>query len=256
MAAGGDRLALMRQAIWRRYWVGLAVAWLVCLTGWAVVHRSAERYRSEVRVGVTLSPPVRAAGPGDTGMVERALTATPILEEVVLGTMMADAVASNRDLAAGVETLRRAITVRADGGQRFVVAIASTTPERTQAIADRLIEQFAGEGGPGMRLRVIEGPIAANDVGRLGRTWRALAVLVGGMIAGAVVACMAGWRGIGFATVDRLERRTGLPVLGAIRAVPADAARIAQGRQSRLATLAGVGLVVAAAAVIGVGSVA
>ncbi len=252
MAAGSDWLTLIRQAIWRRRWIGLAVAWLLCLAGWAVVHRPAERYRSEVRVGVALSSPVRAAGPGDTVMVERALTATPILEDVVLGTMMADAVASNRELAAGVESLRRAITVRADGGQRFVVAIASTTPQRAQAIATRLIEQFTGEGGPGMRLRVIDGPTAANTVDRLDRMWRVLAVLVGGMVAGAVVALAAGWRGTGFATVDRLERRTGLSVLGAIRAVPTHAARIAQGRQARLAMLVGVGLVVAAA-VIGVG---
>lgn len=252
MAAGSDWLTLIRQAIWRRRWIGLAVAWLLCLAGWAVVHRPAERYRSEVRVGVALSSPVRAAGPGDTVMVERALTATPILEDVVLGTMMADAVASNRELSAGVESLRRAITVRADGGQRFVVAIASTTPQRAQAIATRLIEQFTGEGGPGMRLRVIDGPTAANTVDRLDRIWRVLVVLVGGMVAGAAIALAAGWRGIGFATVDRLERRTGLSVLGAIRAVPTDAARIAQGRQARLAMLVGVGLVVAAA-VIGVG---
>jgi len=255
MAAGADRLALIRQAIWRRRWLGLAVAWLVCLAGWAVVHRPAERYRSEVRVGVTLSSPVRAAGPGDTVTVERALTATPILEDVVLGTMMADAVASNRDLAAGVASLRRAVTVRADGGQRFVVAVASTTPQRARAIATRLIEQFTGEGGPGIRLRAIDGPTAANTVDRLDRIWRVLAVLVSGVIAGAVVALAAGWRGTGFATVDRLERRTGLPVLGAIRAVSTDSARIAQGRQTGLAMLVGVGLVVAAAAVIGVGSV-
>jgi uncharacterized protein involved in exopolysaccharide biosynthesis len=47
-----DMLRRLLRGVWRRRWIGVGVAWLVCLAGWGGLHLVKDQYRVRARLYV------------------------------------------------------------------------------------------------------------------------------------------------------------------------------------------------------------
>ena len=66
MGAIYEEIRVALHAIWRRRWIALAVAWLICLAGWLVVSQIPNRYDSTARVRVDINTVLQ----GEIGITE------------------------------------------------------------------------------------------------------------------------------------------------------------------------------------------
>jgi len=85
------------RGIWRNRWYTLICAWIICLTGWAVVYRMPDQYEASARVFVDTQSVLRPlmkglaidANPGaQVGLVTRTLLSRPNLEKIARLTDM------------------------------------------------------------------------------------------------------------------------------------------------------------------------
>lgn len=142
------RIAL--HTIWTRRWLGLAVAWGVCVLGWLVVSQVPAKYESRARVFVQMRSVLPAgADPGaasdqaqDIDTVRQTLTSAVNLEKVVRGTDLAKGVATDRDVADRVAGLQNAIKVVAQQNNLFEITATAATPKLAAAITQKLIDIF------------------------------------------------------------------------------------------------------------------
>ncbi|WP_375248468.1 XrtA system polysaccharide chain length determinant [Sphingomonas sp.] len=142
------RIAL--HTIWARRWLGLGVAWGVCLLGWLVVSQMPSRYDSRARVFVQMrtvlptgsDPNAANDSARDVDTVRQTLTSAVNLEKVVRGTDLAQTVASDRDVADRVAGLQNAIKIVAQQDNLFEITTTAATPRLAAAITQKLIDIF------------------------------------------------------------------------------------------------------------------
>lgn len=137
------------HAIWRRRWVALAVAWVLCLAGWLVVSQMPNRYESHARVFVQLRqilPTDNAVAQvdqqKDVDRIRQTLTSAVNLEKVVRGTALANTVANDRDVADRVAGLQKAIKITAQQDNLFEIVTTSGSGKLAAAITQKLIDIF------------------------------------------------------------------------------------------------------------------
>ena len=141
------RLAL--HAIWRKRWIALAVAWVICLGGWFVVSRMPNQYESRARVFVQLRQ-VLPTQQGtatieqqkDIDRVRQTLTSTVNLQKVVRGTDLANTVANDRDVAERAAGLQKAIKLTAQQDNLFEISATLGKPKLATAVVQKLIDIF------------------------------------------------------------------------------------------------------------------
>jgi polysaccharide chain length determinant protein (PEP-CTERM system associated) len=145
-----DEVRIMAHALWARRWLGLAVAWGVCVLGWLVVSQMPSKYESRARVFVQM----RSVLPAGTDMaasnqdardvdtVRQTLTSAVNLEKVVRGTDLAKTVSSDRDVAARVAGLAEAIKIVAQQDNLFEITTTWSSPGAAAQITQKLIDLF------------------------------------------------------------------------------------------------------------------
>lgn len=119
MDAIWDEVRVALHAVWRRRWVALAIAWVICLAGWLVVSQIPNRYESSARVSVQLRSVLPGPDNGladvdqqrDVDRVRQTLLSAVNLEKVVRGTELANTVANDQDVANRVASLQKAIKI-------------------------------------------------------------------------------------------------------------------------------------------------
>ena len=145
-----EELRIALHTIWTRRWLGLAVAWAVCLAGWLVVAQVPSKYDSHARVFVqmrsvlpTATDPGAAADQAeDIDTIRQTLTSAVNLEKVVRGTDLAQGVASDRDVADRVAGLQNAIRIVAQQNNLFEITTTAASPRLAAAITQKLIDIF------------------------------------------------------------------------------------------------------------------
>lgn len=145
-----EELRIALHTIWTRRWLGLAVAWAVCVAGWLVVAQVPSKYESRARVFVQMRSVLPAgADPTaandqaqDIDTVRQTLTSAVNLEKVVRGTDLAQGVASDRDVADRVAGLQNAIKVVAQQNNLFEITTTAATPKLASTITQKLIDIF------------------------------------------------------------------------------------------------------------------
>ena len=161
-----DEVRVALHSVWNRRWLALAVAWGICLIGWLIVALIPNSYESEARVFVQvqslLSDKVGVDERERKKAMERVqetLTSTVNLEKVVRGTDLNLSVASDRELAAKVETLRENITVTSEKDNLFEITASSSMSNLSDAenavlareIVQKMIDIFVEENLAGDR---------------------------------------------------------------------------------------------------------
>lgn len=144
-----DEVRSAIHAVWMRRMLALAIAWGVCILGWAAVSRIPDSYESKARVLVELRQVLPSdGGVGTAGQqqdidrIRQTLTSSVNLEKVVRGTDLARTITKPADLGARVAGLQKAIKLTAQQDNLFEIAVTGADPAICRQVVQKLIELF------------------------------------------------------------------------------------------------------------------
>ncbi len=139
------------RAAWRRRWIGVAIAWAVCLVGWAGVYAIPNQFESSARLYVDadaiLTPllhgiAAESAPEGQLQLLQRTLLSRPNLEKLISKTDLDLTVHSQADRQRLVEKLGNTIQVRPQANHLFTITYRSTHPKRAYNVVQTLLTIF------------------------------------------------------------------------------------------------------------------
>jgi polysaccharide chain length determinant protein (PEP-CTERM system associated) len=137
-----ELLAYARGA-WKRRWLALAVAWLVCLVGWSVVAVLPNKYSVSARIYVdtdTLLAPLLKGLTVETNLaqqvmvMQRTLLTRPNLERVVRMADLDLRATTKEAHESLIESLGNQITIQGDRGARNLFSIAYASDDAASAV--------------------------------------------------------------------------------------------------------------------------
>jgi polysaccharide chain length determinant protein (PEP-CTERM system associated) len=151
-----DIKELMRTTLagmWRRRWLGVLVAWFVCLAGWAAVMYLPPVYQSSARIYVdsdTLLGPLLKGIAVESDMsrqvdfMQRTLLSRPNLDKVIRSTDLELQASDPSKRESMIAMLTRKIEVKSEGVGRnlFSVTYDSSDSHLTQAVVQSLLNIF------------------------------------------------------------------------------------------------------------------
>jgi polysaccharide chain length determinant protein (PEP-CTERM system associated) len=148
-------------SIWRRRWIALGVAWLVCLAGWGMVSTIPNTYESHARIMVQLYDPLSAQVGIDAGdrkrdvdRVRDTLTSSANLEKVIRGTRLGDNITDRKQMEGTIAGLAKSIKIVATQDNIFEISAQSRSgggmsdadgAHLAQDIVRKVIEIFGDE---------------------------------------------------------------------------------------------------------------
>jgi polysaccharide chain length determinant protein (PEP-CTERM system associated) len=144
-----DEARLALHAVWTRRWLGLAVAWGVCVLGWLLVSQIPSRYEAKARVFVqmrSILPADLAGAAGDqqrtVDQIRQTLISNVNLQKVVRGTDLAQTVSNDREVADRAAGLAQSIKVTAAQDNLFEITTSAANPKLARDITQKLIDIF------------------------------------------------------------------------------------------------------------------
>jgi len=139
------------RGLWRRRWFGVAVAWVVCLAGWAFVIHMPNQYEAKARIYVDTDSMLRPLMRGiaiDTNI----LTQVDVMQRTLLSRPNLQKVSHMADLDLGARTpaeaeevvngLRQRIVVSPDGRNLFSLAYTGPSRETATKVVQSLLTVF------------------------------------------------------------------------------------------------------------------
>jgi len=147
-------LLLLRRYVtgaWRRRWLALAVAWVICLAGWAAVMRLPPSYEVSAQVYVAADPVLTpllhgiAIGGGidsQVALLQRTLLSRPNIETLI---SKAGLLAGNNNLTANqalVKKLQDTIRIVPDTDSLFTIAYSNADPRLAYNIVQTMLSIF------------------------------------------------------------------------------------------------------------------
>ncbi|WP_338465893.1 GNVR domain-containing protein [Novosphingobium sp. ZN18A2] len=158
------RIAL--HGIWQRRWLALAIAWIVCLLGWAAVALVPNSYESKARIFVQIDN-VLADQIGisqgdrrrDIDRVRQTLTSSVNLEKVIRGTRLGDTITNDKQMESAVQGLAKQIKVVSQQDNLFEITATAgygqfgdvQNAKLAQDIVQKMIDIFREENLSGGR---------------------------------------------------------------------------------------------------------
>ncbi len=142
---------------WRRRWLALTTAWLVCLLGWTFVALLPDRYVASGEIYIetqsVLQPLLRGLAvdsdvDGQVAIMQQTLLTRPNLEEVARRTDLDISAKSPPDVDRLLDDLKQRISVRGAQRNLFSINVADTVPQRAKETVDALVNIFV-EGNLG-----------------------------------------------------------------------------------------------------------
>ncbi|WP_043343396.1 XrtA system polysaccharide chain length determinant [Belnapia moabensis] len=136
---------------WQHRWKAVALAWLVCIAGWAVVYSMPNQYRASTRMfadaDAILSQLLRdiAVDSGSTGQVEllqRTLLSRPNLERVATRTGLDLTVSNAAEREAMLTELGREVRIASQGRNLFIINYTTTEPRKARDVVQALVTLF------------------------------------------------------------------------------------------------------------------
>lgn len=159
------QLLIIARGMWRRRWVGVAVAWAVALVGAILVARMPERFEATARIYVDTQTVLKPLMQGlavqpdinqQVAMVARTLITRPNVEKLIRATDLDHTVRSPQERDQLVDRLMREIQLVGGGRENlFNVSYRDTRPERAKLLVQTLVSLFV-ESGLGNKRRDTE----------------------------------------------------------------------------------------------------
>ena len=139
------------DAIWRRRWHAIIIAWVVCAAGWLVVVMMPNQFRSEARIYVdtdgVLGPllkgiTITADLDRQVAIMQKTLLSRPNLERVVLMTDLDVTVTAPREMEALLGRLEAHTTIQGQGRSLFMIAHTDRNPVLAKEVVRALVTIF------------------------------------------------------------------------------------------------------------------
>jgi polysaccharide chain length determinant protein (PEP-CTERM system associated) len=156
----GQVISVLR-GMWRRRWIGLAVAWVAAIAGAAVVQQVPERFEAGSRIYVDTQSVLKpllsglAVQPDVTqqvSMLARTLITRPNVEKLIRSADLSITVKNEREHDALIDLLTREIKLTGGGRENlFNVTYRDTDPGRAQRVVQSLTTMFVDSGLGGKR---------------------------------------------------------------------------------------------------------
>lgn len=138
--------------VWKRKWLVLSVAWLVCLAGWGGVMLVPQRYESNARTFVDvnglLTPLLKGlvvdTTPSESeGYLRQTLLSRPNLDQVIVLANLGGQPATEVQHEELVGALARDIKVTTDGNNLVSISYTNRDPQVARNVVDALLTVFA-----------------------------------------------------------------------------------------------------------------
>lgn len=141
------------RGAWKRRWYGLALAWVICIGGWAIVATLPNKYDVRARVYVdtdTLLAPLLRGLTVETNLtqqvevMQRTLLARPNLERVIRMADMDLNIKTPDDLNVALANLGKVVSVSSERGARnlFNITYSSSDPRTGLKVVQSLLSIF------------------------------------------------------------------------------------------------------------------
>ncbi len=153
------------RGMWRRRWVGLAVAWAVALIGAIVVLRIPDRHEASARVYVDTQTVLKPLMSGlavqpnvdeQIGLLARTLISRPNIEKILRSTDLDVTVSTPLDKEKLVDSLMNRIKFIGSGRENiYSISFQDANPERARRVVQDLVSLFV-ESGVGNKRRDAE----------------------------------------------------------------------------------------------------
>ena len=154
------------RGMWRRRWIGLAVAWTVAVIGAIVVLRIQDRYEASARVFVDTQTVLKPLMSGlavqpnvdeQIGMLARTLISRPNIEKILRSTDLDVTVSSPIEKDRLVDTLIGRIKFTGSGRENiYSISYQDQSPDRAKRVVQDMLSLFV-ESGVGNKRRDSEG---------------------------------------------------------------------------------------------------
>jgi polysaccharide chain length determinant protein (PEP-CTERM system associated) len=159
-----DLLLRYLRAAWRRRWLGLAVAWAVCLAGWGYIQTRPDEYQSHARLYVdadaVLTPllhglAVDVSSADQLAVLQRTLLSRPNLQMLVAKTDLGLQAPTAADRERLIDSLSKRIKVDAQDRNLFAIEFKDTNPRLARDVVQTLLSLFT-ESATGSNRREME----------------------------------------------------------------------------------------------------
>ena len=139
------------RAAWRRRWIGVIVAWLICGLGWVGVYLIPNQFESSARLYVDadaiLTPLLRglaadSAPAGQLEVLQTTLLSRPNLEQLVSKTDLDLTITGPSDRERLLSKLARDILVRSQTRNLFTITYRSPSPKLAHDVVQTLLTLF------------------------------------------------------------------------------------------------------------------
>ena len=154
------------RGMWRRRWIGLAVAWAVAVIGAVVLLRIPDRYEATARVFVDTQTVLKPLMSGlavqpnvdeQIGMLARTLIARPNIEKIMRSADLDVTVTNQIDKDKLVDKLMSRIRFTGSGRENiYSISYQDESPDRAKRVVQDLLSLFV-ESGVGNKRRDSEG---------------------------------------------------------------------------------------------------
>ncbi len=142
--------------MWRRRWIGLAVAWLVAVLGGVVLWSIPDRYEATARVYVDTQTVLKPLMAGlavqpnideQIGMLARTIIAQPNIEKIMHSVNMDVTATSQIQRDQMVDELTRRIRFTRGGRENlYTITYQDTSPDRAKRVVQDLLSLFVESG--------------------------------------------------------------------------------------------------------------
>lgn len=139
------------KSAWRHRWKALALAWAVCLLGWAVVYTLPDQYRASARLyadadvvlgQVLQNIAVDSSPAAQVERLQRTLLSRPNLERVIARTDLDQRVDSVASREALLQSLAKDIRVTPQTRNLFTVSYGDTNPTLARDVVQTVLDLF------------------------------------------------------------------------------------------------------------------
>ncbi len=164
------------RGMWRRRWIGLAVAWVAALAGAVIVLRIPDRYEATARVFVDTQTVLKPLMSGlavqpnieeQISMLARTLIARPNIEKIVSSTDLDVAVTSQLQKDRLVDDVAQRIRFGTVGRENiYSIRYQDVNPERAKRIVQNRLSLFVGNPAGATRGRDLRGGRAISSTRR------------------------------------------------------------------------------------------
>lgn len=148
-----EQLLFYFDQMWRRRWIALSFAWLVCALGWSVVAFLPDEYASDARIYVDteslLNPLLRGIAVDsnqdqdqEVAIMQRTLTSRPNLTQVARMTDLDKTVNTDGEMQALLNELEQRVAIRAEGPKLFRVSYTDNQPTTARNVVQALLTIF------------------------------------------------------------------------------------------------------------------